>query len=281
MRPARPMTPALPAGTHLVDSHCHLDMDEYAADLPAVLERAIAHGVTGIVTVGIDRDSSLAALDLARSHRCIRACVGIHPHHADQVGPRDLEDLAALIETHRDLVVGFGEIGLDFAKQYASIGNQHALFARQVQVAKELRLPVIIHDRDAHEECLQILQDQGPLDHGGVMHCFSGDMDLARRAIDLNLHISLPGIVTFKNAVNLHDVAARLPLDRLLLETDGPFLAPAPFRGKRNEPLYLIHTAQAVARLRDQDLEEIARQTTDNCRQLFGYDFSRGRTASP
>ncbi|MCI5157090.1 MAG: TatD family deoxyribonuclease, partial [Candidatus Electrothrix sp. AUS1_2] len=182
----------------------------------------------------------------------------------DDAAYRQLKDLAG-----SDKVVAYGEIGLDYAKQYAPAERQRREFARQLELAKELQLPVIIHDRDAHEDTVQIIKEHGPFPVGGVMHCFSGDTAFAHQVLDLGLYISIPGIVTFKNALELQKVAQEIPLDRMLLETDGPFLTPAPFRGKRNRPEYLLYTAAMVAELRGISIDEVACQTTRNTGRLF------------
>jgi len=267
--------PNLPDGATLVDSHCHLDMEDYRNDLWQVVERAVRHGVTGIVTIGIDLASSRQAVAIAERFKTIRATVGIHPHHADDVNQTTLDALAELAERHRRHVVGFGEIGLDYVKRHAAPERQRSALIKQLGLAKELKLPIVIHDREAHDDCLKLLRSEGPFEQGGVMHCFSGEPAFANTILDMNLHISIPGIVTFKNARDLQAVAAHIPLDRLLLETDGPFLAPVPFRGKRNEPLYTLYTAAAIADLRGVELAEIARHTSENTRRLFACTFSR------
>jgi TatD DNase family protein len=275
------MIPSLPSGVVLVDTHCHLDMDAYREDLPLVIARATAHGVAGIITIGIDLDSSRHAVAIARRYKTVRATIGIHPHHADDVNQNALDNLAELTLLHRDSIVGFGEIGLDYVKLYAGREQQRKALIKQLGLARELKLPIIIHDREAHEDCLKILKAEGPFDQGGVMHCFSGNLEFARIIADANLHVSIPGIVTFKNARDLQAVASQLPLDRLLVETDGPFLAPVPYRGKRNEPLFTIYTATAIAALRGVDVSEIAQQTSENAGRLFGCDFSQeGETVS-
>ena len=158
-------------------------------------------------------------------------------------------------------------------KKYSPLETQRRVFRTQLQMARELKLPVIIHDREAHEDCLRIIQEEGPFEQGGIMHCFSGDINFARRVIDHNFHISIPGIVTYKKADEMQDVASHVPIERLLVETDGPFLAPIPYRGKRNEPLYTLYTAARIAELRGMEIGEFARQTTENCRLLFRTDF--------
>ncbi|MFN2354189.1 MAG: TatD family hydrolase [Desulfopila sp.] len=258
--------------TYLIDTHCHLDMGAYSDDLEAILRNCFAHGVRSVITIGIDTESSHRAVHLAARFSMVRATVGIHPHDVGGINDADLREISALIERHSDKIVGYGEIGLDYVKKYSPAAVQKNSFSRQLDLAKEHDLPVIIHDREAHGDILDILKAHGPFDKGGVLHCFSGDLQYARQVLDLGFHISIPGIVTFKNATELKDVAANIPLDRLLLETDGPFLAPDPYRGKRNEPLYLLYTAAEIARLRGITLEQMARATTRNAMQLFTLD---------
>ncbi|WP_417917177.1 TatD family hydrolase [Candidatus Electronema sp. JC] len=260
--------PALPHGCRLVDTHCHLDMSEYQADLAKVIAAANRCGVTKIITIGIDLASSRRAVELAAEHEGVYAAVGIHPHDADKAGDeatfRHLRELAAAPK-----VVGFGEIGLDYAKNYSAKAAQLRVFARQLELAKELRLPLIIHDRDAHEDCLRLLREKGPFPRGGVMHCFTGSRELAEQVLELGFYLSIPGIVTFPKAESLREVVRGLPLDRLLLETDGPFLAPVPFRGRCCRPEHMLHTAAAVAALHGVSLAEIADQTSRNAEKLF------------
>jgi TatD DNase family protein len=264
--------PALGRTYALIDSHCHLDMTEYRDDLGLVLERAAAHGVKGVVTIGIDLASSQAGVAIAKTYHGVRAAIGIHPHDAGKATRQDLENLAALAAEPE--VVAYGEIGLDYVKKYSDPETQQALFIKQLNLAKELQLPVVIHDREAHEDCLKYIRTAGPFEHGGIMHCFSGDMEYARKLIDCNFHISIPGIVTYKKADQMQGVAKQVPLERLLVETDGPFLAPVPHRGTRNEPLFTLYTAQAVADIKQISLEEIAVNTTKNCCGLFNYRFN-------
>ena len=166
-------------------------------------------------------------------------------------------------------VVGFGEIGLDYAKKYSPKDVQLRVFVQQLDLAKDLQLPLIIHDREAHEDTICLLREKGPFPKGGVMHCFSGDTALAHQVLDLGLYISIPGIVTFPNASMMREAVRAVPLERLLLETDGPFLAPVPFRGKRNQPEYLLRTAAAVAEIKGVSLDDVAQQTTKNAEKLF------------
>ncbi|MCG6929752.1 MAG: TatD family hydrolase [Desulfofustis sp.] len=273
MSKARQPIPFICDGACVIDSHCHLDMNDYGTDLDAVIARAVDHGVKGIVTIGIDEDSSAAAIEIARNHRSVRATVGVHPHDAAQASDAVLSRLGELAAGAPDEIVGYGEIGLDYVKQYAPPGIQRSVFRKQLQLAKTLGLPVIIHDREAHQDCLDIIKTEGPFENGGIMHCFSGDIGFARKVIDCNFHISIPGIVTYSKADQMQDVAAFIPDERLLVETDGPFLAPVPFRGRRNEPVYTLYTAQKVAELRQTSLEHVARISTQNACNLFGYRF--------
>jgi len=252
----------------LIDSHCHLDMKDFDKDREMVIERARKEGIVHLVTIGIDVESSRSAVALARRYDFISAAVGCHPHDADGCGDEDLRQLAAL--AHEPEVVAWGEIGLDYFRNYSLKENQRRIFQAQLELAHEAQLPVIIHDRDAHEEVYAVLEKMGKGDRKGIIHCFSGDMDMAEAFIALGYYISIPGTVTYKKAVQIKEVAAKIPLDRMLVETDAPFLAPVPRRGKRNEPGLLIHTAREIAQLRGISFETVAEQTTRNARTLFG-----------
>lgn len=269
MKKSHAPLPLLTQNAFLVDSHSHLDMDAYKDDLETVLEQAYQNHVRFVISVGIDEKSSRQAISLAKKYDMIKATIGIHPHDVRSVQPHTLDILADLTRENRTHIVGYGEIGLDYVKNYAPPELQRTHFRSQLALAKELRLPVIIHDRDAHDDTLRILKEAAPFEYGGVMHCFSGDMTLARQVVDLGFHISIPGVVTFKNATDLQEVARLAPLTSLLIETDGPFLSPAPWRGKRNVPTFLLHTAQAIADLRNIPINEVARQTSANAIALF------------
>jgi len=258
----------------LIDSHCHLDISPLADTLEDTLSRARQAGVTRMITIGIDYPSSAEAVRLAHRHAGVFATVGLHPHSAAE-GDQELYDrLAALA---RDpWVVAYGEIGLDYAKNYSPRERQLAAFAEQLDLAAELGLPVVIHDRDAHADTMRLLRSRAPFPAGGIMHCFSGDTGLAREVLDLGFYISIPGVVTFKNGRLLQEVVSSVPLDRMLLETDAPFLAPVPFRGKTNRPEYLVHIGRKVAELKGVSLEAVARQTSDNAFRLFNLPKSDG-----
>lgn len=250
-----------------IDSHCHLDMAQYRGTVAQVLADARSCGVTRVVTIGIDYQSSLAAIALADQHAGVFASIGFHPHEAPAVNEQSLARLADLATAAK--VVAYGEIGLDYAKNYAEPKEQRRAFRRQLELAVQLGLPVIIHDREAHADTATLIKEAGHLPLGGVMHCFSGDRAFAEEMIALGFKLSIPGVVTFKSAATLHEVVRAIDLSHFMLETDGPFLAPVPYRGKRNQPAYLVHTARKVAELKNIPLEEVARQTTANACALF------------
>lgn len=257
-------------GAVLIDTHCHLDMSAYEADFTEVLARASAAGVTRIISVGIDLESSRRAIALAEQHDGIYATVGVHPHNVAELAEGDYAELPVLCRHPK--VVAYGEIGLDYVKNYAPVALQKEHFVRQVALAKELQLPLVVHDREAHDDIMEMLEGAGPFPAGGVMHCFSGDATFARRVLALGFYISIPGVVTFAKAEMLHGAVRGIPLGSLVLETDGPFLAPVPKRGKRNEPQLMLFTAQKVAELKGVSLEEVARQTTMNAVRLFSLE---------
>lgn len=264
---AEPLLPKLGAGVDLVDTHCHLDMPDYAADLDEVLEQANQAGVSRIVTVGIDLPSSRRAVALAGARQGVYATVGVHPHHVEGLGDEEYRALRQLAQSER--VVAYGEIGLDYVKRYAPLPLQRDHFARQVSLGRELELPLVIHDREAHDDVMEILEQAGSFPAGGVMHCFSGDVEFARRVLDLGFMISIPGVVTFKTAEMLREAVCAVPLNSLLLETDGPFLAPVPHRGRRNHPALMLHTARMVAEIKGVSLDAVAMATTSNAVKLF------------
>lgn len=251
----------------MIDSHAHLDMKRFDKDRDQVLERATAAGLTHIVTVGIDLKSSLAALNLAKKFDFIFSTIGYHPHNAKEMGPQEEKALCKLATEAN--VVAWGEIGLDFFHKHSPPATQIDVFKRQIDLAREVDLPIIIHDRDAHDEVLEILKSRGNGRYRGVIHCFSGDYALALTFLDMGFYLSIPGTVTYKNAHQVREVAARTPLDRLFVETDAPFLTPVPHRGDRNEPSFVAHTVREIARLRKTAPEKVARQTAINAAKLF------------
>lgn len=252
----------------LFDTHAHLHFPEFAADLDAVLDRARAAGVAGMVTIGTDRETNPAAVALAERWPDVHATVGIHPHDAAEATEADFEAMESLARSSAK-VVALGEMGLDFFRNLSPHDVQERVFRRQLGLARRLGKPVVVHCRDAHPETLAILAEERVGEMGGVMHCFSADVEVAKRCLDLGLLISLAGPVTYKNARSLPDVARFVPEDLLVLETDCPFLPPHPHRGHRNEPAYVALTAARVAELRGTSLEALGDATTRNAARLF------------
>jgi len=252
----------------LFDTHAHLHFPELAADLDAVLERARAAGVVGMVTIGTDRETNPAAVALAERLDDVHATVGIHPHDAARATEADFEAMERLAR-ESPKVVALGEMGLDFFRDLSPRDVQEAVFRRQLALARRLHKPVVVHCRDAHPETLAILAEEGVGEVGGVMHCFSADVEVAGRCLDLGLSISLAGPVTYKNARALPEVARFVPADRLVVETDCPFLPPHPHRGQRNEPAWVAITAARVAELRGVTPAALGETTTENARRLF------------
>lgn len=250
-----------------IDSHAHLDMEAFEGDLQETLDRALQGGIRQIISIGVDLSSSRKALELAHKYDFIYATTGYHPHNAAALSPDALEALASMVSDPK--VVAWGEIGLDFFRRYSRPDTQRKAFVEQLEVARDLHLPVVIHDRDAHAELLQVLRETEAGEHKGVIHCFSGDLELAMTLIEMGYFIAIPGTVTYKNADTVQQVASRIPLERMLLETDAPFLAPLPKRGRRNEPLFLTYTASKIAQLRGIDVNDVARRTSENARDLF------------
>jgi TatD DNase family protein len=251
----------------LFDTHAHLHFPEFAGDLAAVLERARAAGVRRMLTIGTDVATSRAAVALAAREPDVWAAVGFHPHDAAEADPAALAEIERLAAAPR--VVAIGECGLDFFRDRSPREDQERCFRAQLALARRAGKPVLIHCRDAHAETLAILAEEGVAATGGIMHCFSGDTAIARRCLDLGLLVSLAGPVTYPKARALPEVATFVPADRLVVETDCPFLPPQPYRGKRNEPAYLAVTAARVAELRGEPLEALAARTTENARTLL------------
>jgi TatD DNase family protein len=256
----------------LVDSHCHIDGAEYDADRDEVIARAVDAGVTTMLNVGTGDPHSGAferAVELAETHDGVYAAVGVHPHDAklfDEAAEARLIGLAK--QSQR--VIAWGEIGLDYHYDHSPRDVQRSIFARQLRIARQLILPVIIHSREADDDTIRIMREElNSYERAGVLHCFGGSLQMARDAIDLGFFVSFAGNLTFKKAEDLRDVARRLPLDRLLIETDCPYLTPVPFRGKRNEPARVVETARCLAELHQRSVEEVARTTNGNFHQLF------------
>jgi TatD DNase family protein len=250
-----------------IDSHAHLEMEEFDGDRDAVIERAAAAGLTAIITVGTTIPDCGKAVALARLHPQVYAAVGIHPHEVKGIDAGTYDALRVFAQQEK--VIAIGEIGLDFFYDLSPREVQLRRFAEQLDLAIELDLPVIIHNREAHTETLRILQQKkGRL--RGVLHCFSGDVEMARECVALGFYISVAGPVTYRKADQLRAVAREIPTDRLLIETDAPYLAPQPWRGKRNEPAYVVETARCLAEIRGVAAWEVERLTEENTRRLFG-----------
>ena len=253
----------------LVDSHAHLDSKPYANDLDAVIARARENGVAHILTVGCDLESSRASVDLALRYPDVYASVGIHPHEANMVDGAVIEELARMIESV-DKVVAIGETGLDFYRDRSPRDLQERSFRQHIQLARDTGKPLIIHDRDAHDDVVRILQDERAADVGGVLHCFSGDLDMARKCLEMGFYISFAGPLTYPKNDELRAIASILPIDVMLVETDCPYLAPQDWRGKRCEPAYVRTTAETLAKVKGLTLEDVARITSLNAWRLFG-----------
>ncbi|MBO1515112.1 TatD family hydrolase [Metabacillus bambusae] len=252
----------------LFDSHAHLNAIQYEEDIVEVIQRAKDEKVTHIVVVGFDRDTISKAMELTDQYDMIYAAVGWHPVDAIDMTDEDLNWIKQLASHPK--VVAIGEMGLDYYWDKSPKDIQKEVFRKQIKLAKEVKLPIIIHNRDATEDVVRILQEENASEVGGIMHCFTGSLEVAKQCMDMNFYISFGGPVTFKNAKKPKEVVKEIPMDRLLIETDCPYLTPHPFRGKRNEPSYVKYVAEQIAELRGVTLEEVATKTSDNARKLFG-----------
>ncbi|MGW8313430.1 MAG: TatD family hydrolase [Desulfuromonadales bacterium] len=255
--------------TLIVDSHAHLDAKPYASDLDEVLVRARNNGVGHILTVGCDLESSRASIDLALHYPEIYASVGIHPHDAAIVDDQAIEELARMIDAV-DKVVAVGETGLDFYRDRSPRDQQEQAFRRHIRLARETGKPLIIHDRDAHDDLVRIMREEHAAEAGGVLHCFSGDLEMARECVAMGFYISFAGPLTYPKNQALRSIAQTLPIDVMLVETDCPYLAPQNWRGKRCEPAHVRATAEKLAEVKGLSLEDVARITSLNAWRLFG-----------
>ena len=254
----------------LVDSHAHLEMTDFRKDLEEVIRRAKNAGVETIFTVGTEKKDWPRALEIADFHDSIYAILGVHPHNAKEIDDQTYPALSKLCRHKK--VKAFGEIGLDFFRNLSSREIQLNRFREQIGLAKDLGLPIVVHDRDAHRETLDILKSEKAEECGGIIHCFSGDYEMAKKCLELGFFISVPGTITFKNAEEFKDIVRRLPLESLLVETDAPYLTPVPFRWKRNEPSYVRYTAEKVAEVKKVSFEKVAEVTTQNALRVFRVD---------
>lgn len=252
----------------LFDTHAHLNAEEYKDDLDEVISRAQEAGVTNMVVVGFDRPTIERAMELVDHYDFLYASVGWHPVDAIDMREEDLiwiEELAS-----HPKVVALGEMGLDYHWDKSPKDIQKEVFRKQIRLAKKVKLPIIIHNREATADILEILKEENAEEVGGIMHCFSGSPEVARECVNMNFYISLGGPVTFKNAKKPKEVAAEVPLEKLLIETDCPYLTPHPFRGKRNEPGYVKLVAEQIAEIKGLSYEEVAAATTKNAKKFFG-----------
>lgn len=253
----------------LIDSHAHIQGKEYAGEVEAVIARARAAGVDKIIAVGGagDMSSNTEAVALANSMPEVYATVGMHPHDAKDVSADELRKLKELTAVPK--VVAVGETGLDYYYDHSPREVQRRVFAEFIRMARESGLPIVVHERDAAHDAFELLRAEGARELRGVIHCFTGNYEAARNYLDLGFYISFTGIITFKNADALREVVRKVPLEKMLVETDSPYLTPVPHRGKRNEPAYVRYVAETVASLKGVTLDEIARGTTENVRELF------------
>lgn len=265
----------------LVDSHAHLEMEDFDKDRDRVVARALEAGVGYIITVATKVQDVRKALEIAQKHESVYVAMGIHPHEVKDIARGDYDELRGLAREEK--VVAFGEIGLDFFRNHSPREVQRARFRELLRLGKELGLPIILHDRDAHREILRVLEEEGDGQWKGVFHCFSGDYSMAREILRMGLFLSIPGTVTFKKSLTQQEVVRRIPLEKILLETDCPYLAPEPYRGKRNEPAFIRNTAEKVASLKGLSFEDVARITSYNARLLFGIggEIPRGKIVYP
>jgi TatD DNase family protein len=254
----------------LIDSHCHLDYFNQPDEQAQVIARARANGVAQMVTIGVTLSQSKQAIEIAENHEHVWACVGIHPNHAGEEGPVPEPEVIAALAAHPK-VIGIGESGLDYFYDKAPRDVQEANFRANIRAAQLSGLPLAIHARDADEDIARMLAEERARggDFDFLLHCFSSGRGLAEAALEMGGYISFSGILTFPKSQELRDIAASVPLDRLLVETDSPYLAPVPFRGKRNEPAYTVHTAKVLGEVKGLDADAVAALTTRNFRNLY------------
>lgn len=252
----------------LFDTHTHMDAPQFDGDREEALQRALDQGVTRMINIGFNRETIPTTMKLAESYDFIYAAVGWHPQDAITMKEEDLDWIAELAKHEK--VVAIGEIGLDYYWDTSPKDVQHEVFRQQIRLARDLKMPICIHNRDAHEDVVRILREEKADEIGGVMHSYSGSWEIAKICLDLGFHLSFGGPITFKNAKQPKEVLAKTPLDRLLIETDAPYLTPHPFRGKRNETGHVRLVAEAAAELKGITMEELAKITTRNALERFG-----------
>ena len=251
----------------LIDTHAHLDDEKFTEDQSEVIQRAFETGVKTIINIGYDRNTIQSTLQLIDQYDFIYGVIGWHPNNAHEMTEEDFGWLEE--QLHHPKIVGIGEIGLDYYWDFAPKDVQQEIFRKQIQLAKKVNLPIVIHDRDAHHDVCQIIKEEGVKGIGGIMHSFSGSLEMAIECIEQGFYISFSGPITFKNAKKPKEVASQIPLERILIETDSPYLTPEPYRGKRNESSYVRYVAEKIAELRGIDLDQVAEITTNNAKKIF------------
>ena len=256
----------------LIDTHAHLDDPKFDNDRGDVIKRAMDAGIEYIITVGTwQKEKGLEHVTgLAGKYDLIYAALGVHPHDAKDAND-DVFDEIKKVSAHPK-VIAIGETGLDYYYEHTPKDIQKAVFRKHIQIARELNLPLTIHTREAHNDTLDILAEEGARDIGGVLHCFSGSYEMARKCLDMGLYLSFTGVVTFPKATNIHEIVKKIPIERMLVETDCPYLAPEPYRGKRNEPTFVVETAKRIAEIKGVSFDDVARITTLNAKELFGIE---------
>ncbi|NBI30796.1 TatD family hydrolase [Chengkuizengella marina] len=251
----------------LIDTHVHLNAEQFNEDREQVIERARQNGVSIMINVGFNRETIPETIELSEKYDFIYAIVGWHPTDAIHMTPDDLNWIESLCNHKK--VVAIGEIGLDYYWDTSPKDIQQEVFREQIRLARKVNKPIVIHNRDAHQDVVDILAEENAAEVGGVMHCYSGSWEIAQKCLDMNFYISFGGPVTFKNAKQPKEVLKNVPLDKLLVETDCPYLTPHPYRGKRNEPAYVKYVAESAAELKDLSFDEVARITTNNAKKCF------------
>ena len=253
----------------LVDSHAHLDGRQFENDIEETIERATANGISHILTIGCDLESSENSIAVAEKYENIFAAVGVHPHDATEINNAALAKLRTMLSHPK--VVALGEIGLDYYRDRSPREIQRDAFRQQIRLARAVGKPIIVHDRDAHDEVIQILKEENAAEVGGVLHCFSGDLKMAKQCLELGFYLSFTGTITYPKNEAIREIIKEIPIDRMLIETDCPYLSPQKFRGKRNEPAYVRYTAEKLAEIKGLTIEDVARVTSRNCHDLFGF----------
>jgi len=263
----------------IIDSHAHLDDDAFSSEIDMVMARARAEGVGAVINPGADVASSKAAVAIAAAYPEVYALAGIHPHEATGIVDEAIGEIAEILSAPK--VVGIGEIGLDYYRELSPRDDQLRVFRAQMDLAREMGLPVEIHNRDAHSDILKIVQEYSDHIPAIVLHCYSGSAEMARELVRIGCHISLAGPVTYRNARKQVEVAAQIPLDHLLVETDSPYLPPSPYRGQRNEPAYVVEVVRKIAETRNTSFQDVAAATSANAAKIFGISPGRAMQDRP